>query len=127
MHKAGVDALLITDFVNVTYLTGFTGDDSYLLVAGGGDLVVSDGRYTTQLSEECPGLETHIRPSGTSMPEAMGKVLRSARLKRLGIEGDSISLTMRDRIAEARPGLELVRPAGWSSGSAKSRTRGKSP
>ena len=32
--KAGVDSLLVTNFVNVTYLTGFTGDDSFLLVTG---------------------------------------------------------------------------------------------
>ena len=31
-RQAGVDALLVTNFTNVTYLTGFTGDDSYLLV-----------------------------------------------------------------------------------------------
>ena len=32
LKKTGADALLVTNFVNVTYLTGFTGDDSYLLV-----------------------------------------------------------------------------------------------
>ncbi len=30
--KTKADALLVTDFLNVTYLTGFTGDDSFLLV-----------------------------------------------------------------------------------------------
>ena len=29
--KSGVNSLLVTNFANVTYLTGFTGDDSYLL------------------------------------------------------------------------------------------------
>ena len=33
--RTGADALLITNFTNVTYLTGFTGDDSYLLRAAG--------------------------------------------------------------------------------------------
>ena len=33
LRKAGVDRLLVTNFTNVTYLTGFTGDDSYLLVS----------------------------------------------------------------------------------------------
>ena len=32
IHAAKADALLVTNFINVTYLTGFTGDDSYLLV-----------------------------------------------------------------------------------------------
>ena len=30
VRAAGADALLVTNFTNVTYLTGFTGDDSYL-------------------------------------------------------------------------------------------------
>ena len=33
LKKTGADALLVTSFTNVTYLTGFTGDDSYLLRA----------------------------------------------------------------------------------------------
>ena len=33
LKQEGLDALLVTNFKNVTYLTGFTGDDSYLLVA----------------------------------------------------------------------------------------------
>ena len=32
-------------------------------------LVISDGRYTTQLQQECPGLEIHIRPVGQPMTE----------------------------------------------------------
>ena len=68
-RTAGVDALLVTNFTNVTYLTGFTGDDSYLLLLAKNDVVVSDPRYTTQLDEECPALEASIRPPGVGMVE----------------------------------------------------------
>ena len=71
LKKPGVDSLLVTDFTNVTYLTGFTGDDSYLLVHPQGEVVVSDARYTTQLEEECPGLDLHIRRPGVSMVKAL--------------------------------------------------------
>ena len=54
--KTKADALLVTDFLNVTYLTGFTGDDSYLLVRPDGEVLISDGRYTTQIKDECPEL-----------------------------------------------------------------------
>ena len=43
------DALLVTNPVNVTYLTGFTGCDSYLLVALQTDLLLSDPRYEEQM------------------------------------------------------------------------------
>ena len=47
----------MTAELNVTYLTGFTGDSSYLLVCGERELLITDGRYTQQLAEECSGLE----------------------------------------------------------------------
>ena len=40
ISKEKVDALLVTNFSNVTYLTGFTGDDSYLLVMPDRELLV---------------------------------------------------------------------------------------
>ena len=110
--KAGVDALLVTDFTNVTYLTGFTGDDSYLLVRRDGETVLSDPRYTTQLGEECPGVDLHIRPPGVTMLQAVVRVVRAARIGRLGIEGDSMTVGLRDQIAEKLPKLEIVATSG---------------
>ena len=111
-HKAGVDALLVTDFTNVTYLTGFTGDDSYLLVRRDGETVLSDPRYTTQLGEECPGLDLHIRPPGATMLQAVVKVVRAASIGRLGIEGDSMTVGLRDRIAAKLTKTEMVATSG---------------
>ena len=45
VRQQGADAILVTNFVNVTYLTGFTGDDSYLLVTDKHDILMSDPRY----------------------------------------------------------------------------------
>ena len=108
LRKAGLDALLVTNFTNVTYLTGFSGDDSYLMLLGKDEIVVSDPRYTTQLAEECPGLEASIRPPGTGMIEALARIAKEARATRLGIEGSSMTVGLRDQIAAALPKAELV-------------------
>ena len=110
--KTGADALLVTNFTNVTYLTGFTGDDSYLLVCPDGDLLLSDPRYTTQLGEECPGLDLEIRRPGVSMLERLVKVLRRTKIRRLAIEGDSMTVSLRDQIADALPRLAIVGTSG---------------
>jgi Xaa-Pro aminopeptidase len=56
-----VDAILVTDLLNVRYLTGFTGSNAALLLgADGRDLFCTDGRYVTQSAEEVPDLETVI-------------------------------------------------------------------
>lgn len=99
VRQQGADAILITNFVNVTYLTGFTGDDSYLLVpatanSGKGDILISDPRYTTQLQEECPGLPLDIRPPGTEMLKAVAKNVRSSKSRNLAIEAGSMSVRL---------------------------------
>lgn len=108
LRAAGVDALLITNFTNVTYLTGFTGDDSYLLLLPKNEVVVSDPRYTTQLEQECPGLEASIRPPGTGMVETIARLAKAAKLKKLGIEGSSMTVALRDQISADLPTTELV-------------------
>jgi len=112
VKKAGAEALLVTNFTNVTYLTGFTGDDSYLLLRRDGELVLSDARYTTQLGEECPGVDLQIRSHGTSMIDSIAKAVKSSKIGRLGVEADSMTLSLREKIAEKLPKLELVSTCG---------------
>ena len=112
LRRTGVDSLLVTSFTNVSYLTGFTGDDSYLLVMPRGVVMLSDPRYTTQLAEECPGLEVEIRPLGKRMIDMIDKVVKKAKVTRLGLEGDSITLGLRDQIAGELSKIELVTTGG---------------
>src|SRR5438046_610539 len=100
LDKAQADALLVTNFVNVTYLTGFTGDDSYLLVHKSGEVLVTDPRYSEQLETECPTLPLEVRSPGVSMLDGLQRVVEKTKLKRLGVEADSITLALRDSLAE---------------------------
>src|SRR5918992_3004479 len=93
VRKAEADALLVTNFKNVTYLTGFTGDDSYLLVTLDGEKLVTDPRYTTQLEEECPGLPLEVRQPGVTMLQGVVRAVQSAKPERLGIEGASATVS----------------------------------
>lgn len=102
---AGSTALLVTNFVNVRYLTGFTGDDSYLIVHRDGELLISDPRYEEQIGEECPGLTTFIRaPQSTLMDATIGQ-LDSGRWRSVLVEGDSISLLAFERLKESLPSV----------------------
>ena len=75
---------------NVSYLTGFTGDSSVLIVGRERDLIISDGRFTTQLEQECPGLEASIRLPGQEMNPAIAQVLETMGLRRRGPRGDEL-------------------------------------
>ncbi len=61
VRDQGRDAALITDLVNVRYLSGFTGSNAALLVPSDGpDLLATDGRYTEQAATEAPDLEVVV-------------------------------------------------------------------
>jgi Xaa-Pro aminopeptidase len=108
VKDAKAEALLVTSFINVTYLTGFTGDDSYLLVTSDRETLITDPRYTTQLEEECPGLQLEIREPGITMLAGTTKAISSAKLGRLGIEGNSATVTLTESLARELPKVELV-------------------
>src|SRR5262245_53422908 len=104
-------ALLVTDERNVTYLTGFTGDSSYLLVTPSRELLITDRRYETQLAEECPGLEPAIRGPGTKLPDFTAETLGKFELAGLGIEADTLTVAGFDNL---RSKLKTTKLAGTS-------------
>lgn len=108
IEESQADALLVTNFTNVTYLTGFTGDDSYLLVTLAGETLITDPRYTTQLEEECPGLALEIREPGVKMLTAVREVIERARIERVSIEGNSATVSFQQSLAKELPKLRVV-------------------
>lgn len=81
------EALLISSPINVRYLTGFTGDSSWLLVERKKILLISDGRFTVQLEDECPNLPVVYREVGQIIEHKLAEVLQGKEIKNLGVEG----------------------------------------
>lgn len=112
LAAAGLDALLVTDLVDVRYLTGFTGSNAALLVHADGDAasrLCTDGRYRTQVAEQVPDLETVI-----DRASALALVGRAAErgIERLGFESDVVTVDAHAALAEAAEGVELHRAPG---------------
>jgi Xaa-Pro aminopeptidase len=108
----GVDALLVTNLVNVRYLTGFTGSNAALLVHADGDAAsrfCTDGRYRTQVADEVPDLETVIdRASALALAGLVGEL----GVERLGFESDTVTVDAHVELAEAADGVGLYRAPG---------------
>ncbi len=108
--------MLVTDLVNVRYLSGFTGSNAALLVfADDRDPVLAtDGRYRTQAAGQAPDLEVAIE-------RACGRHLAgraaAAGVRRLGFESHVVTVDGFDALADElgsseAGGTELVRAAG---------------
>ena len=112
LRSHGAEAMLVTNFTNVTYLTGFTGDDSYLLVTRKIDFLITDGRYTIQANQECPGLDLEVRQPGVAMIESVSKLVKKSKAVTLGLEANSMTVSLRDRLADALPRVILTPTTG---------------
>src|SRR5437016_57693 len=86
VESAAVDSFLITNPINVNYLTGFSGDSSYLILGKARAILVSDARFTEQIGEECPDLEYHIRPHHQFVQNAAVEVMGKLGFHRVGFE-----------------------------------------
>jgi Xaa-Pro aminopeptidase len=53
LSQLNIDTFLITSVENVTYLSGFRGDSSHLVISANGCFLITDGRYTEQAQLEC--------------------------------------------------------------------------
>ncbi|GAC68803.1 M24 family metallopeptidase [Gordonia soli] len=87
-----VDALVVTDLINVRYLTGFTGSNGAVLVwtaDAAADRISTDGRYVTQVGEQAPDLEPVIARNGLAELIAHAET-HGAR--RIGFEADAVTV-----------------------------------
>lgn len=90
LQQHQLDALLVTDMMNIRYLTGFTGSEGLLLISADNAWFLCDSRYTTQAEKQvqCEVVEFKSRYI------ALVDLLRQQKLKRVGF--DSAHVTFAD-------------------------------
>jgi Xaa-Pro aminopeptidase len=118
MSEKGCEALLISNLVNVRYLSGFSGSAGALVVRADDVVLVTDGRYATQAPAE---LEAAGAPVDVEVAPASGQGEVLARLvggaHRLGLEAEHISWSrQRQFVRTWAGGVELVATEGLVEG-----------
>ncbi len=113
LENNALDGYLVVDPVNVTYLTGFNGEDSYLWVGDAGTCLLSDTRFEEQIKEESPDVGAFIRCSGQTTFGLLKQALEDKRYsskapKRVGVEASSMTLALYNSLCESFPDIEFV-------------------
>ena len=93
-------AMIVTNVDNVTYLTGFTGDSSSLILTSDEELLVSDSRFTIQISEECPGLPTETRTSKFTADQFLAKIAAKKKIPSIVVESDNLTKSRFDSLQQ---------------------------
>jgi Xaa-Pro aminopeptidase len=97
LQENAVDALLVSDPVNVRYLTGYTGTNGHALVSSDAAWLLTDGRYQLAYADRLPrDWELVARDARTGT--MVSQILRPAqgRTIRLGVEADHVTLATLD-------------------------------
>jgi Xaa-Pro aminopeptidase len=111
MADRELDALLVTDLVNVRYLTGYTGSNGLALVGRGVRRFLTDFRYASQVEREVPDEWTRAMAAQellSTVPEHLPE-----NTTRLGFDDAHVSVQAHAKLAEALAGrVELVSAGG---------------
>jgi Xaa-Pro aminopeptidase len=107
LPDAGVEVVLVTNLVNVRYLTGYTGSNGLALIGADTRAFVTDFRYVAQAAEQVDAAFDRVQ-APVDLLEAIADVLPPGEL-RLGFEEAHMSVRERARLRELLPErLELV-------------------
>jgi Xaa-Pro aminopeptidase len=109
---AQLDAILVSDLVNVRYLSGFTGSNAALLIRAEDTtpVLATDGRYRTQAARQAPDAEIVIeRACGPHLAERAA----ADGLRRVGFESHVVTVDGFAALTKAAgERTEFVRAAG---------------
>ena len=87
-----VGCIIVTKAVNVSYVTGFCGDDNWAVITARKAYLLTDSRYTEQAQKEC--LDCKIIERSEPMGKAVGRLFEKLKsIKTAGLE-DSTSIAL---------------------------------
>jgi Xaa-Pro aminopeptidase len=115
LDERSLDFLLVTNLVNVRYLTGFGGSNGVCLIGRDERIFLTDFRYADRAKEEVPDYERvqgRRDLLGDVAELVSGRREANGAAARLGFDDENLTVSQHTRLREALPHeVELV-PAG---------------
>jgi Xaa-Pro aminopeptidase len=109
VEDRGLDALLVTDRINVRYLTGFTGTNGIAVVGPDVRRFLTDSRYVERAKAELDGFE--VEPAPQELRLALAERWPDGPL-RVGFDDAHVSVRLHGSLRETLPDRIDLRPAG---------------
>ena len=111
--REGIDALFVSSWPNVSYLSGFKGTESWAFVSPRGLYFVTDSRYLEQAKKEAKGFGLILRDK-KSVSEIVAELARKTRSNKVGFEASQVTVSFYTGLEKAlgrdklKPTLNLV-------------------
>ena len=97
------EAIMVTNAADIRWLTGFTGSNGAVLVAGSRSVLFTDGRYTVQAAIEAPSTEVRIT-SGSSEANLIPHMV-SLRPRRVWVQMEAVSFSLVESLKKQLPSV----------------------
>lgn len=114
LAESPAEALLVTAPADVGYLSGFTGEDSWLVIGKGRGWVITDGRFAEEVERECPDFSATIRKG--PMIDALAKAVHRKRIGCMAYDPGHVSVALLARLRRGLKGVRLVKLEGAVTG-----------
>ena len=113
LDEKNLDGFFLAKKPNVRYISGYTGDDSYLLVTKTKGFFLTDPRYTEQAAKECPDYTIVEWRSRGSLAKAVAALAGENGVRTLGFEPDGVNFLLYDALraeldGELTPAQDVV-------------------
>jgi Xaa-Pro aminopeptidase len=106
-----IDAMLVSKVENVRYLTGFTGQDAFILIAPGSLSFMTDSRYYEQFKQEVRCGYDLVPFFQESLGKRTGGLAAKSGVKRIGVEASALSYYAVEELKE-NAGAEIITLTG---------------
>lgn len=107
MAKQELPAYVITQHMDTFYMTGFTGEDSAVMVTPRTVHIISDSRFEEVIDAEVPWARKHMRKG--LLVDEIGKVCHRLKLDRLAFQPDGLTVEEHAAIRKLAKPTRLVK------------------
>ncbi|MBI1390719.1 MAG: M24 family metallopeptidase [bacterium] len=112
LSEANADWFLISDLFNIRYLSGFTGSHALIMLSGGRQILLTDGRYDEQVRQQAPDFEIVIQPRDQKEHETVAETMGDLSGASVWFEEEHVSYSKYKTWAEKMPAREYIGKTG---------------
>lgn len=114
LNKINLDAIFVSNFYNILYLTGFktlseNEREAYVLVTKSNIYLFTDARYLTENSQfSTLNFQLRLIESGKGIFSHLKEIVEEEKILRLGIEADDLKVTEYQRLKKVFPKIGIT-------------------
>lgn len=108
MKEKKIEAILVTNILNVQYVCGFSGTTGIALILEDKKYFITDFRYVSQAEKEVKKYEFEIICENIDSLKKINEILKENKITRVGIENQKITLSEFEGIKKKLLNIEFI-------------------